>query len=113
MPRNMSFFLTTQQMRDRTKTVTRRDGWEFLKPGDVLNAVVKARGLKKGEKVEVIGQIRVLNTRRETLSDVTPYDVIREGFPEMSVEEFRKMFIATHKTWDTTRRITRIEFEHL
>lgn len=113
MPRNMSFFLTTQQMRDRTKTVTRRDGWDFLKPGDILNAVVKARGLRKGQKVERIGQIRVIKKTRETLSDVTAEDVRREGFPDLSVGEFCEMFIKTHKTWSTTTRLTRIEFEHL
>jgi len=36
MPRNISFALTTQQVRNRTKTVTRRAGWLFLKAGDIL-----------------------------------------------------------------------------
>lgn len=36
MPRNMSFSMTTEAVRNRTKTVTRRLGWEFLKPGDIL-----------------------------------------------------------------------------
>ncbi len=50
--RNMSFMLTTQQMQDRTKDVTRRVGWWFLKPGDVIMAVEKGMGLKKGEKIK-------------------------------------------------------------
>lgn len=41
MPRNMSFALTTDQVKDRVKTVTRRNGWWFLKPGDIVNAVKK------------------------------------------------------------------------
>jgi len=49
--RNMSFFLTTDQIRNKTKTVTRRDGWLFLKPGDIVQACVKCQGLKKGEKI--------------------------------------------------------------
>jgi hypothetical protein len=53
--RNISFALTTAQVRARTKTVTRRVGWTFLKPGDLLQPVVKCRGLKKGERVEKIG----------------------------------------------------------
>ena len=44
MPRLMSFSMTTPQVRARTKTVTRRLGWRFLKPGVVLWAVEKAQG---------------------------------------------------------------------
>jgi len=55
MPRLMSFALTEQQMRDQSKTVTRRRGWGFLKPGDTLYAVNKVMGFKKGEKPERIG----------------------------------------------------------
>lgn len=36
MPRLMSVAFTEQAVRDRTKTVTRRKGWTFLKPGDRL-----------------------------------------------------------------------------
>ena len=49
MPRNMSFALTTKQIEDETKDVTRRNGWWFLKPGDQIWAVEKCMGLKKGE----------------------------------------------------------------
>jgi hypothetical protein len=48
IPHNMSFSLTTQQARDKTKDVTRRLGWWFLEPGDIVQQVEKARGLKKG-----------------------------------------------------------------
>ena len=34
--RSMSFMLTTQQIRDRTKSVTRRTGWADLQPGTLL-----------------------------------------------------------------------------
>ena len=43
MPRNMSFMITKEQVRNRTKTVTRRLGWAFLKPGDIVNAVEKGK----------------------------------------------------------------------
>jgi len=46
MPRNISFALTTKQIRNRSKTVTRRLGWLHIKKGDVLNACVKCMGLK-------------------------------------------------------------------
>ena len=35
MPRNMSFALTTDQVRKQSKTVTRRMGWRKTKPGEV------------------------------------------------------------------------------
>ena len=53
MPRNMSFSLTTDQVRNRTKTVTRRLGWwknkhgkRLLQVGDIVNACVKCMGLQ-------------------------------------------------------------------
>ena len=47
--RNMSFAMTTEAVRNQTKTVTRRFGWWFLKPGDMVQPVEKAMGLRKGE----------------------------------------------------------------
>ena len=69
MPRNMSFMLTTEQIRNRTKTVTRRLGWQFLKTGDVLNACVKCQGLKPGETVERLCQIRVTSVPPRAVGD--------------------------------------------
>ena len=75
MPRNMSFSLTTGQIRNRTKTVTRRNGWWFLKSGDIVNVVEKAMGSKKGEKIKRICQIRIISTWAEPLSAITGDDV--------------------------------------
>ena len=52
----MSFAMTTPQFRARTKTVTRRFGWWFLKPGDVVMGVERSRGLDRGEPVHRPGQ---------------------------------------------------------
>lgn len=120
MPRNMSFSLTTEQVRSRTKTVTRRRGWNFLIPGDVVNACVKCRGLKKGQKVEHICQIRILNVRKEVLSDLLqePYpiygreEIAREGFPGMTILSFIYMFCGAQKC-DRDEVLTRIEFEYI
>lgn len=116
--RNMSFALTTQQVRERTKTVTRRIGWTFLKPGDLVRAVVKCQGLKKGERLEPIATLRVIDVRRECLSEMI-YDesygsveVIREGFPRLPPEDFVHWFAATHGC-SVKNFITRIEFEYL
>lgn len=117
--RNISFALTTEQVRNQTKTVTRRLGWKNLKPGTVLQPVVKGMGLKKGEKVEKIGgPIRVKSVRREYLALLT-FDLVygyaeceAEGFPEMSPEEFVEMF-TEHNDCDEDEEVTRIEFEYV
>lgn len=91
MPRNMAFSHTTAQFLDGAKTVTRRLGWRDLEPGDVLCAVRKSRGLRKGETVERIGRFAVVSVRSERLDSITAEDVIREGF-DMTPEVFVAMF---------------------
>ena len=110
MPRRMSFQLTIRQMLEGTKNVTRRIGWRFLKPGDIVIAVEKCQGLKKGEKQVQIYPIRILSTRDEPLFMITPDECIREGFPEMTPIEFVKMFCGTNNCLPT-RQINRIRFE--
>lgn len=115
--RNASFSLTTQQMRDGTKDVTRRLGWEHLRPGDQLRACVKCMGLKKGEKIKVICIIEVVSTRREPLNRMLE-DVVygfeecrREGFPHFTPQQFVDFFCASHKGCMPETVITRIEFK--
>jgi hypothetical protein len=73
---NISFTLTTAQVRARSKTVTRRIGWENLKAGTLLCAVEKGQGLKKGERAKKLGVIRVTNVRREELQLMSQYKQI-------------------------------------
>jgi len=112
----MSFALTTEQVRNRTKTVTRRLGWKFAKQGDIVQPVVKGQGLKKGETVEKIGApIRVLNVRREPLHLMaTRYSIeaVREGFPQLTNEAFIAMF-CQHNDCTPDTEVTRIQFEYL
>ena len=110
--RNISFALTEPQFLDGSKDVTRRMGWKNLKPGDRLRAVRKAMGLKKGEKVHVLGEIEVVNVRRETLDAIhaEPNGVRREGFPAFSEWEFINFFCASHAGCQPETIITRIEF---
>ncbi len=111
--RLMSFQLTTEQVRNRTKTVTRRLGWRFLKPGTLLQPVVKCQGIPKGEKVEKIGHpIRVVSIERAPLNAISPQDVYREGFPPMTAPEFVRMFKKTHKGCRVNTVVTRIEFSY-
>jgi hypothetical protein len=119
MTRNISFALTTKQFLDGSKTVTRRMGWENLRPGDVLYAVEKSQGLKKGETVRRLGLIRVVTARREKLfrmqMDVRygREECHHEGFPGMDPHEFVRFFCNSHKGCRPASLVTRIEFERL
>jgi hypothetical protein len=118
--RNISFALTTDQIRDRSKTVTRRLGWAALKPGELLCAVVKSQGLKKGEQVQRLATVRVVDVRREFLDRLTAdldygfAETSREGFPEGHPlhwpSEFVDFFCKSHKGCTPTSFVTRIEF---
>src|SRR5689334_9750364 len=113
--RNMSFSHTIEQMLDRSKSVTRRIGWVNVNPGDMLQAVEKGQGLKRGERVRKLGVIRVLSMRRESLGELLRpgmygfQEMAKEGFPELSVGEFIARFFSN----DPATLITRIEFEHV
>lgn len=110
--RNISFMLTTQQIRDRTKTVTRRCGWWFLKPGDRLQGCVKCRGIKKGEKMEKLAVIEVVSVSREELRICSDADAAREGFPNMTGREFAQMF-CEHMGVLPGEYVNRIEFKYV
>lgn len=112
--RNMSFFLTTEQVAQRTKTVTRRMAWKHAKPGDIVQPVVKGQGIPKGEKVQKIGgPIRFVKVTREPLGRILgqPGDVEREGF-DLSGVDFVNMF-CDHNGCEPDDEVTRIEFEYL
>lgn len=106
--------LTTQQILDQTKTVTRRNRWDFLKVGDSLRPVRKGQGLKKGEKVEHLGRepIQVRNIRKERLDAITQADCVLEGFPDMTPAEFVAMYCKANKC-KPDKIVTRIEFIYL
>lgn len=110
--RNISFSLTTEQFRNRTKTVTRRTRWLGLKPGTRLMGIVKGMGLKPGEKVERLGEIEVVSARREALSLTTDEDAKREGFQELSGKQFVEMF-CRHQGGTPDQIVTRIEFKYI
>lgn len=112
MPRNISFALTTAQVKSRQKTVTRRFGWWQLKAGDRLIGVEKSMGLKKGEKVKPICEIEVTSVRKERLDLITKEDCIKEGFPELHPKEFVEMII-TQYACKHDDLINRIEFRYI
>lgn len=111
--RNISFTLTQQQVQDRTKTVTRRNGWRFLKAGDLLRGVHKCQGLKAGEHPIELCVIRVESVTYEPLHLITGADLVREGFPDMTKNEFIDMFCKSHKGVDRMTMVTRIKFSYV
>lgn len=87
--RNMSFSETTEQARNQSKTVTRRWGWGFLKPGERVQQVVKGMGLKRGETVQKIHVIEIISNRPDPLDNITQQECILEGFPDLDVKWLR------------------------
>lgn len=70
MPRLMAVSLTEQQVRARTKTVTRRAGWRMLRPGDRLTLCKKVMGRRRGEPLDRIAMVEVISVRREPLGAI-------------------------------------------
>lgn len=111
MPRNMSFAMTTNQFQHKTKTVTRRFGWWFLKPGDIVQGVEKTMGLQKGEKIQPLGMIQIVSTRKEPLNAITKADCNKEGFPNMKPSEFVAM-LCSHYGCSQEVMVNRIEYKY-
>lgn len=124
--RNMSYRLTKRQFLDGSKDITRRDGWAFLKAGEHYTGVEKSQGLKKGEKIVYLGQCICISNEPERVdeiikrpirSDQFPVtgrmrtEMEREGFPDMSAEEFVEWF-CDERDLDRSDEIQRIRFEH-
>jgi hypothetical protein len=121
--RNISFMLTTDQVRRRIKTVTRRVGWRNAKPGQLLSGEEKGMGLKSGEKVKRLATIRVVSATLEPLRrlvDDPDYgfaEVVKEGFgdhPTLCLpSEFVQFFCGSHRGCTPETEVTRIEFEYV
>lgn len=109
--------MTKDQVRAGTKTVTRRLGWEWLKPGTMLRGVEKGQGLKKGEKMKAIREILVLDVRREPLMRLyeTGYgasECTKEGYPGLNPLDFVAHFCVVNRPCQPNWLVTRIEFEY-
>lgn len=112
MSRLMSVSLTEQAVRERRKTVTRRKGWTFLRPGDRLTLCRKVMGRKPGESLVRIADVEVVDVRREPLTAITREDVAREGFADWSPLRFAQFF-TDHMGGDLRQEVTRIEWRYI
>lgn len=116
--RNMSFSLTTAQIKVRTKTVTRRLGWPNLKPGELFQACEKCMGLKPGEKIVKLALLRCVSNHPERLDYLIAdprrgkREAIQEGFPHLSGRQFVAMF-CQHMKVQPDQIVNRIEFEYV
>lgn len=116
MPRLMSVSYTADAVRARRKTVTRRLGWRFLKRGDRLTLCRKVMGRKPGEPLERIAEVQVVSVRRERLDDISPGDIIREGFAtDAGFVADRARFIDLFRAFGAGpgTEVTRIEWRYL
>ena len=103
----------------RTKTVTRRLGWTFLKPGDRLTLCRKVMGRREGEPLVRLAEVEIVSVRREPLYRFPAEDILREGVP---VEHFGGQTPTPFEWVDWFRRamgchvmdnVTRIEWRYL
>lgn len=112
--RRISFAKTTDSIRNRSKTVTRRrpGTWKNLRPGQLLLCVDKLRGLKKGQSSEKLAVIRVVAVDVEPLKAITTEDLQREAVPGIeTTEDFVRMYCEMNNELpDCETR--RIEFEY-
>jgi len=117
--RNMSFSLTSGAVLAHRKTVTRRLGWTFLKPGALVQAVVKCRGLRKGERVRPLATLRITDVRREPLRRMTDdpaygrREIRLECFGEAHPADFVSLFCGSHRGSTPDSLITRIAFVYV
>lgn len=119
MPRLMSVAFTEQQVRDRTKTVTRRKGWTFLKPGDRLTLCRKVMGRKPGEPLVRIAEVEVVSVEREKLCRIYQNEhygvgeMILEGFRGLDPATFIKRYFVEAQGMSPLADVTRIEWRYL
>ena len=115
----MIFSDTASHVRERMTTVTRRVGWRFLKPNDLVQAVEKTRGVKKGAPISALAILRIRDVRVEPLSRLVTDaryaedELPREGFPCWSRDDFIVKFLRMHRLNTVDIDVTRIEFEYV
>lgn len=105
--RRISFNMTQDQIRDRSKSVTRRLGWRNAKVGERLLGVDRLRS----KDAKALAIVEVVRVNREPLNSITDEDVAAEGYPGRSPEWFVDKFCKAMKC-PATQAVTRIEFRY-
>lgn len=116
--RRISFMLTQDQIKARTKTVTRRLGWDFARAGVLLLPVEKCMGLKAGQAmVALCGPILIISTRCEPLRrmidepDYGAEEARLEGFPDWTGQQFVDFYCKQPGVY-IGRSVNRLEFAY-
>jgi len=112
MSRLMAVSLTEAAVRDRTKTVTRRLGWLFAKPGDRITLCRKVMGRRAGDPLVRIAEVEIVDVRREPLYAVTDDEVRAEGFPLWTASQFVSWYAAKMGI-SPLDLVTRIEWRYV
>ncbi len=113
--RRMSFPDTAAEVREKQQTVTRRPGWRFLKPGDLILAV-EPRARAQARDIAVLRIRRVSVEPLSRLVKAATYaedELPREGLPCWSRDHFIATFLRRHRLQSIDVDVTRIEFEYV
>lgn len=125
MSRLMSVAFTEQAVIERRKTVTRRKGWTFLKPGDRLTLCRKVMGRKPGEPLVRLAEVEVVHVQRHPLRLLWEWEandgarqevedeIAAEGFPGMHPRVFVSRFFLDAQGMHLDEDVTRIEWRFL
>lgn len=121
MPRLMSVAYTVDAVNDRSKMVTRRVGWRFVKAGDLLQLCRKVQGRRRSdgtvEPLDLLAVVHITGVRREPLRAIyslpaPDIETLREGVPGVyTVDAFVEFYCNTFGVTPDTE-ITRIEWEY-
>jgi len=110
--RRMSFGLTLPQLMSGQKTITRRLGWRYLRAGQQVLAVDRVMGFKPGQSATPLATLEIVSVREEPLNAIDADDCAREGFAEMTPNEFVAFFCRKMRC-EPTAFVNRIEFRIL
>lgn len=122
--RNISFMLTTDQVRDSRpghvlKDVTRRLGWWGAQVGDIYMGVEKGQGIPKGGKIARIRPVQITSVRFEPVQAIVEQPIrdgvpetVSEGFPDMDPWEFLAFF-CKHNRCGAYDMCNRLGFRYL
>jgi len=108
----MSVSHTEQQVEDRSKSMTRRLGWKMVRVGDHLTLCRKVMGRKPGEPLVRITEVEITAIREERLWEISHEDVIAEGFPDWSTDQFIEFFCRQFKVQEWVV-VTVLEWRYL